>query len=64
MPIYTYICPNGHSKDLLRGMADRNKAILCEDCPDDWAIMMKRQGIELQKRPRVVRSAHPPVYKS
>jgi predicted nucleic acid-binding Zn ribbon protein len=64
MPIYTYVCPNEHERDLFRNMADRNMAILCEDCPGTWAIMMKRKGIELQKRPQVVRSVHPPVYKS
>ena len=64
MPIYTYACLNGHEKDLLRDMADRNTMVPCKDCPVSWAIMMERQGIELQKRPQVVRSTHPPVYKS
>lgn len=31
MPLYAYICENGHEFESLEKIADRNKAV-CEDC--------------------------------
>ncbi len=57
MPIFTYVCPEGHREDNLRPRKDRNVPYVCERCeadPRHAGNMMRREGIELQKRPFVV----------